>query len=65
MKCGVQYNVMRFDIVVIAGRQLFVMVAEIIPKLKTRQPGKSTEGGGGPIGGQSSGGASKKKKKRK
>ncbi|XP_064389391.1 signal recognition particle 19 kDa protein-like [Halichondria panicea] len=44
-------------------RELLLMLSEVIPKLKTRQGGKSTEGG--VTGGGQSSGASKKKKKRK
>ena len=47
------------------GRQLLLMLSQVIPKLKTRQGGKSTEGGTTSVGGGQTSGASKKKKKRK
>ena len=57
MYCGV---------IIITEQELFLVVTEMIPKLKTRQSGKApSESSSGASGGGGGGGASGKKKKGK
>ena len=54
------YETLHLQVIYFTGHQLYILIADLIPKLKSRQPGS-----GGGAEGRGAAGTSKKKKKKK